>query len=183
MDIAGLIHSYGYLAVFAGTFLEGEAILVMAGFAAQRGDLALPTVVLVALLASFLGDQLYFHVGQRYGASLMKRFPSMQPSVARTTALLHRHHVPLILAVRFMYGLRIVGPMALGMSQVPRSRFFVLNLAGAVVWAIVIGAAGYALGHVLEQWLANFARYEPWVLGAILCLALCCHFLARRRRG
>ncbi|MGX6566883.1 DedA family protein [Cupriavidus necator] len=183
MDIGGLIHSYGYLAVFAGTFLEGEAILVMAGFAAQRGHLALPLVVLVAILASFLGDQLYFHVGRRYGASMMKRFPFMRPSAARTTALLHRYHVPLILAIRFMYGLRIVGPMALGMSQVPQSRFFVLNLVGAVVWAIAIGGAGYAFGHVLEQLLADSARYEPWVLGAILCLALCYHLLARRRRG
>jgi len=32
-----LLHQFGYLAVFIGTFLEGETILVMAGFFAERG--------------------------------------------------------------------------------------------------------------------------------------------------
>jgi membrane protein DedA with SNARE-associated domain len=34
-----LLQKFGYLAVFVGTFLEGETILVMAGFFAERGYL------------------------------------------------------------------------------------------------------------------------------------------------
>lgn len=32
MDLANLVRSYGYLAVFSGTFLEGETILLLAAF-------------------------------------------------------------------------------------------------------------------------------------------------------
>ena len=44
--------SYGYLAVFFGTLFEGEIILVAAGFAAQRGLLALPGVIAIAIVGA-----------------------------------------------------------------------------------------------------------------------------------
>ena len=58
MDFAALVHTYGYAAVFIGSFLEGETTLALGGFAAQRGHLALPWVIAVAEAGGFLGDQL-----------------------------------------------------------------------------------------------------------------------------
>lgn len=187
MDIARLIQDYGYLAVATGTFLEGETILIMAGVAAYRGHLALPTVIVVGTLASFLGDQLYFYLGRRYGTALLARFPSMESRAARAKVLLERHHLPLILSIRFLYGLRIAGPVAIGMSAVPWFRFLILNLTGAVVWAFVIAGAGYGFGQGLAYLLADFDRDEAWVLAAIvLCGSLWWLFARRRypaRRG
>jgi hypothetical protein len=40
MAIATLIQNYGYVAVFLGTLLESETVLVLAGFAAHRGYLS-----------------------------------------------------------------------------------------------------------------------------------------------
>ena len=51
-DGAQLIQSYGYWAILAGTFLEGETILVLAGFAAHLGYLQLPWVILAAFAGS-----------------------------------------------------------------------------------------------------------------------------------
>ncbi|MFJ1258173.1 DedA family protein [Cupriavidus sp. CuC1] len=181
MDIARLIQDYGYLAVAAGTFLEGETILIMAGVAANRGHLALPTVIVIGTLASFLGDQLYFYVGRRYGTALLARFPSMQSRAARASALLHRHHLPLILSIRFLYGLRIAGPIAIGMSAVPWFRFLVLNLTGAVVWAVAIAGAGYGFGQGLGYLLGNFDSDEAWGLAAILLCGALWWLFARYR--
>ena len=41
MTLTALIASYGYYALFVGTFLEGETVLIAAGFAAHRGILDL----------------------------------------------------------------------------------------------------------------------------------------------
>ena len=168
MDIAGLIQNYGYFAVAVGTFLEGETILIVAGAAARRGYLAFPTVVFIGTFASFLGDQLYFYLGRRYGTALLERFPSMQPRAARVKVLLERHHLPLILSIRFLYGLRIAGPIALGMSAVPWFRFLVLNLIGAVVWAMLVAGAGYGLIRALAYLPGWFDGDEAWLLAAIL---------------
>jgi membrane protein DedA with SNARE-associated domain len=172
VDIAGLIQSYGYPALAVGTFLEGESVLLAAGAAAFHGYLWMPAVIAIAALTSFAGDQTFFYVGRRYGTRLLVRFPSLQPRAARVNALLERHHVPLILAVRFMYGLRIAGPVAIGMSGVHWSRFLVLNLAGAIVWAIVIAGIGYGCGQGLSYLLGDLDVDEVWLLVALLLPAL-----------
>ena len=65
--LESLIANYGYAAVLIGTFVEGETILVIAGFAAHRGYLSLPWVILLAFAGSLAGDQLWFYVGRRSG--------------------------------------------------------------------------------------------------------------------
>lgn len=173
MAIADLIQSYGYLAVAVGTFLEGEAVLLIAGAASSRGHLWPPAVIAVATLASFTGDQLYFHLGRRYGTRLLGRFPSLQARTSRARSLLERHHIPVILSLRFLYGLRVAGPFAIGMSGVSWLRYVTLNLLGAMVWAVVITGVGYGLGHILTHLLVGIDADELWWFGALLlCAAL-----------
>ena len=70
MSLTSLIEDYGYLALLIGTFLEGETILVLAGFAAQRGHLEIEWVIVVAFIGSFSGDQLFFYIGRFILASI-----------------------------------------------------------------------------------------------------------------
>ena len=180
MAIDDLIQSYGYLAVAVGTFLEGETVLILAGAAASLGHLSMPAVIAVATMASFAGDQLYFHLGRSYGARMLARFPSLQFRTARARELLERYHIPLILSIRFLYGLRIAGPIAIGMSSVPWLRFLALNLAGAIVWAAAIAGAGYWGGQALTPLLGAIDADELWGLaGLLLCAML--WWLVRRR--
>ena len=179
MNVATLVQTWGYPAVFLGTFLEGETVLVAAGFAAQRGYLSLPLVMLIAAVASFLGDQTFFWIGRLYGPRLLARLPRLRPAVERVAALLTRHHTPVILSVRFLYGLRIAGPMAIGMSGVPWRRFLVLNLLGAVAWAMIISAAGYGLGQVLHTLIADLRQHEALVLAALLATGILWALLRR----
>ena len=181
MNIAEWVQSYGYVAVAVGTFLEGESVLLIAGAAASRGHLSMPVVVAIAALASFLGDQLYFWVGRRYGAALLVRYPSLQPRAARVRGLLDRHHLPLILSIRFLYGLRIAGPIALGMSSVSWSQFVLLNGLAALLWALVIASLGYGTGHALVQVLKAVDADELWGLALLLILGLVWWLLGRRR--
>lgn len=181
MDLGSLIHSYGYLAVAAGTFLEGESVLLAAAAAAAQGYLHLPFVIAIASICGFLGDQTFFFIGRVCGTKVLARFPSMQPRIARAQTLLERHHVLLILAVRFMYGLRTAGPMAIGMSWVHWLRFLILNLAGAILWACLVGGIGYGLGHGAFALLRQTDADELWSLAAVLLLAVAWRLFHHRR--
>ncbi|HTO49213.1 MAG TPA: DedA family protein [Burkholderiales bacterium] len=182
MDLASLIQNWGYPAVFAGSLMEGETIVALAAVAAHRGYLALPSVIAVAAAGGFLGDQIYFLVGRFAGDRVLARWPALQPGAERARQLLDRYDAPLILGVRFLYGLRTVGPIAIGMSRVHWLRFAVLNLAGAIVWAALVAGIGYALGEALTRVLGDLKRIEEWVFGAILVGGLA--FVAwLRRRG
>ncbi|HSN20597.1 MAG TPA: DedA family protein [Usitatibacter sp.] len=185
MDLPALIDSYGYLAVCVGAFLEGETILALAGLAAFRGYLDLATVIAIALAAGFAGDQFYFFLGRRNGARILARFPDAQARAHRFDAMLARWHAPLIIAIRFMYGFRIVGPVLLGMGRVPSWKFLVYNFVGAAIWAPLIAGLGYVFGSVVESALENIEQYEMWLFVAVIAaglLAFVAHHLRWGRR-
>jgi membrane protein DedA with SNARE-associated domain len=168
LTLSGLIADYGYVAVFAGALLEGETLLILAGFAAHQGYLQLYWVIGIALFGGFLGDQIYFWLGRRHGAWMLSHFPRLVPLVERTYALIERYHEVLIVGIRFLYGLRTIGPMVFGMSAVQAWRFMLFNLLGAAIWAVVIGSAGYLFGQVLDLWINDLKRVEEISLLAIL---------------
>ncbi|HEX6020208.1 MAG TPA: DedA family protein [Burkholderiaceae bacterium] len=183
MTIPELIQSYGYAAVAVGTFLEGETVLLLAGAAASSGHLSMPLVIAVATVASFAGDQLFFQLGRLYGRSLLERFPSLRQGTVRARALLARHDIPVILSIRFLYGLRIAGPIAIGMSGVSWRRFLVFNLLGAIAWALVIAGVGYWSGHALARLFATLDVDEIWMFAALLLVSLAAWLWARLRKS
>jgi membrane protein DedA with SNARE-associated domain len=170
--ISAFVASYGYLAVFAGTLLEGETILIAAGFAAHRGLLYWPMVVLVAMAGGTLGDQLAFLLGRWKGDALIERFPSLARHKPRIHDLLERYDVIFILSVRFLYGLRVAGPMIMGSSRVPLLRFALFNLMGAALWSILVSGVGYAFGYTINAMIADVERIEEIVLLVILALGV-----------
>ncbi len=181
MDLVSLVQTYGYPAVFVGSLIEGETILALAAVAAHRGYLALPWVIAVAAAGGFLGDQIYFLVGRFAGDRVLARWPGLQPGAERVNRLLERYDAPLIIAVRFLYGLRTVGPVAIGMSRVHWFHYVVLNAIGALLWAVLIAGIGYALGEALTRALGDLKRVEEWVFGGVLVAGLATLAWLRRR--
>ncbi|GAB4512436.1 MAG: DedA family protein [Sulfuricaulis sp.] len=182
--LSELIRNYGYLAILIGTFLEGETILLLGGLAAHMGFLELPWVMAAALTGSFTGDQLYFYIGRRYGPRIIARRLSWQESAEKVYRHLHRHQNLLIFSFRFFYGLRNVTPFAVGAAGISRSRFFILNLIGAVVWVVAFAAAGYLSGEAFRLMLSDFRHYELYVLLGLLAAGVLFWLitLIRRRR-
>ncbi len=181
LNLAELIDTYGYWAVFVGAFLEGETILALAGLAAYRDYLDFRVVVIVACIAGFLGDQFFFFLGRFRGQAILARHPEFQERAHRFDAMLARWHAPLIIMIRFMYGFRIVGPIMLGMGRVPAWKFVVYNFIGAAIWAPLVAGIGYEFGEILEAALGSMKKFELAVFGAVLLLGIIL-FLAHLRR-
>ena len=180
--ISALVASYGYFAVFIGTLIEGETILIAAGYAAHRGLLDWPLVVVVAIAGGMLGDQLAFVLGRWRGEALFARVPALAERKERVFSLLARYDVLFILSVRFIYGLRIAGPVILGSSRMSMRRFALFNMIGAALWAVVIAGAGWFFGAALESLLTDIKKIEEAVLVGIL-VAGAGFWLWRRRKN
>ena len=129
------IANYGLWAVLGGTLLEGESVVVFAGFLAHQHPLRLPGVMLCAFAGSLIADQALFYLG-RAGAITGWCCGCALPAFAKALAAVDRHPDGFILSLRFLYGLRTVGPIALGVSNVPAPRFLVLNAVAAAIWAV-----------------------------------------------
>ena len=181
MNIPELVSSFGYYAVFFGALLEGETVLIFAGFAAHSGMLDLRYVIAIAFVASTLGDQIFFHLGRLYGVAILNRFPLLRARVPLVQKMLDKYHTMLIPAVRFLYGLRIAGPIIIGISGVSSTRFALLNMLGAFVWAVTIALAGYYFGALLEILLKDIKHFEAAILLGILLVG-CIIWLWRRSK-
>jgi membrane protein DedA with SNARE-associated domain len=182
MTIESLVQEFGYLAVFIGTFLEGETILVVAGFAAYEAYLELPWVIVTAFFGSLFGDQLYFFIGRYKGRSLLNRYPRWQPRVNRFRKLMDRHDTWFILVFRFLYGLRTVAPFAIGLSNVSLRKFIILNVISAAIWAVTLAVLGYFFGQVMEVVLDDIKKYEVLIMAGIFLTAMIIFVVKRLRR-
>ncbi len=148
--------SWSYLIIIAWTFLEGETVVIVAGILASQGLLDVWIVFLSALGGSFTGDQMYYYIGRRYGTPLLDRWPTMRSKIDWAFRLLRKYETIFILSFRFIYGVRNISPFVIGISGVPRLRYFILNLLAAVIWATSFSFGGYYLGHAMESYLGEY---------------------------
>ncbi|MBI4804679.1 MAG: DedA family protein [Desulfovibrio sp.] len=175
-----LLSQYGYAAVFLGCLVEGETILLLAGFAAHQGYLSFPLVAALAVCGGALGDQIFFFIGRKYGQTLIDKYPRIKPHVDTVNKLIIRFHSAVIILVRFMYGLRVAGPVAIGASGVGIWRFMVFNLLGAALWALLVGGTGYVFGQTLGWLFSDLKHYEELALVLLAVIAVVI-FLFRRK--
>ena len=189
MDINQLILEHGawfYLTAFVWTFLEGETIVLFAGFAAAQG-LVDPFLLLLATgLGSFAGDQTYFWIGRRFGSDLLSRFPRWRNGVEAALRWLERYNTSFILSFRFIYGVRNFSSFAMGLSAIRWQRFLALNLLAAGLWATSFVAIGYFLGGAFRAILGDIIRAFGWSLLVVFLVfaggVALAHRLQRRRQ-
>jgi membrane protein DedA with SNARE-associated domain len=163
---------HGYWVLFAGTFLEGEAILIMAGFLAFQGYLHLSGVVLTAFAGSFLGDQFFFYLGRLKGKSLLRRFHFIARRFRPALRMIEKYGTFVAFISRFTYGFRIVLPVILGITNLPSKTFLGINLVSAFAWAVIFSLAGYLFGKSASLFLEDVGKYEHYLIGILAGLIM-----------
>lgn len=180
-EIANFMNAYGdwfYIGIFVWTFLEGETIVIFGGYAAHHGIVDPIKLLIVAWLGTFLGDQVWFLLGRRYGEALMARFPKWRPKVEIALDLLYQYNTLFILSFRFIYGIRNVSSFAVGLSSLTWARFSALNFIAGGVWATSFVSAGYLFSQISEAALGKGAK--AFGLGALLVFIVVVALLLRR---
>ena len=161
---------YGYWAVFFGVMLEnagvpvpGETILLIAGYFASKGKFHLVLVMLIAATGAVIGDNIGFAIGHHFGRAVLLRvgrFIFLTPKrLEHMEKYFERHGNKTILVARFITGLRVFAALLAGASRkMPWRVFFVYNVAGALLWSIVITTLGYVFGQslpLLVKWVGR----------------------------
>lgn len=163
-----LISTYGFAAVLLGTFVEGEAVLLLGGFLVHSGYLSFGSVLGAGFAGTFISAQLAYQIGRSSGRAWLDRWPRWRARSERVFDLIRRNQKVAILSFRLMYGFRILMPMAVGTSGVRPGLFTALNIVGGVAWAVLVTALGCYLGRTAEFVVADVRRYQiPVILGVI----------------
>jgi len=154
------LREYGYVILFIWSMMEGETGLVMAGVMVHTGDMELFTAITVAGLGGFAGDQLYFYIGRYNRKMIHSKLVSQRRKFAFATLLLKRYGWMIIFIQRYMYGLRTVIPMAIGLTKYSSRTFAIINLISAFVWASITIILANIFGEEILK-VVHFAK-EHW---------------------
>ena len=173
MDMGSLLQEHIYFAIVLGSLVEGETTVVLAGYAAHQGYAPLSVVMALTAVVNFLLDLTWFWVGRWRGVNLMARFPALRRAVDAVSPRIQQHRRTAIFMVRFLYGMRTAGPIALGMAGVPAREFVLFNALGAIAWAVLFAGLGFAFGRIVSVFLGRLAHYEHLVAAVIVVGGLC----------
>jgi membrane protein DedA with SNARE-associated domain len=168
-----LVERFGLLAVFAGCLAEGESAAIFGGFFAHQQVFDVWHTIAVAFSGAFLGDTALFLAGRRFADHPRVVALRSRPGFSHAHGMVERHPNIFILANRFIYGLRMVGGVAAGLSSVPVPRFLALNAASALVWACAFVSLGYFFGAGAEQLIGDaLAEHQRLLIGLGLAAAI-----------
>lgn len=165
-----LLH-YGYLFVFLGSIAEGDATLLTAAFLAHRGYMRFAWVLIVAFAGTLIASQLSFEFGRRKGRATLAAYSNAATRIERISQWTSRFGGAFVVASRFLFGFRTLAPVVCGATGMDPLRFTLWNLAGAAIWTITFGAAGYTGAHVLSLLMTDIRQHEK-LLAAILAVSV-----------
>jgi len=152
-DVQAIVH-HGYLWLFAFALLERiglpllmTPIMIAAGAVAGLGDLSFIAIVSVTVVASEIGDVLWYELGRVRGSSVMRLLCriSLEPDscVRKSEDRFARHTTQALISSKFLPGVgHLAAPIA-GLSGMSRRRFLVVNALGSLIWAICFALIGY----------------------------------------
>jgi membrane protein DedA with SNARE-associated domain len=152
---------HGYLLIFVWVLSEQAALpipslplLLVSGALARTGQLRLLSVVLYALAACLIADNVWFQLGRRYSARALQLVckMSIEPDscVRRTENIFIKYGLPSLLVSKFIPGLNAVAAPLAGGSGANLSRFLLFDGLGALIWIGVYVLAGYVFSDQLE---------------------------------
>jgi membrane protein DedA with SNARE-associated domain len=166
---------YGPIGVFLGAGFEGQTAVIVGGILARQHILNLYVVLASATAGSGILDYLLFVAGRRFRSHRYVVRATEQQAFARALKFIERFPISYTLIFRFIFGLRIASPIAIGVSKVPTWQFTILNILGAMIWAGTFTFAGFLFGEAVHNILGHGRHAGKWTLiaaGGIVVLVL-----------
>lgn len=175
-----------YAALFLSAFLEnvvppvpGDLVVVLSAYLVGRGALSWPPVYAATCLGGTAGFLVVYWLGRTRGRGLLTgrgqgggRFlPGHWISprrLARAEAWLGRYGPWLVLANRFLSGVRSVIALAAGLGGMGWRQVAVLGLLSMALWNGLLLFAGMAVGENWEQVTGLLTRYNRIVVAAVV---------------
>ncbi len=145
------LSTYGYVVLFLYSLGGGFVALLGAGVLSFMGKMDLSLSIAIAFIANFIGDSLLFYMSRYHKAEMMEYFKKHRRKLAFSHLLIKRHGSWIIIIKKFIYGLKTLVPLAIGLTKYDFWKFSGYNALGALIWAVVVGGGSYLFGGALIE--------------------------------
>jgi membrane protein DedA with SNARE-associated domain len=173
---------WGYLAVALSAFLEnvippvpGDTVVVFSAYLVGLGLLHWAPVYAATCVGGTAGFMLMYQIGRTGGRALVGRSGNRlfgQEQLIRAEAWLERYGSWLILANRFLSGVRSVIALAAGLGNLSWPRVFVLGGISMILWNGALLYAGMLVGRNWESVIEVLRQYNQVAVGIVIVVLL-----------
>ncbi|MFA5216108.1 DedA family protein [Sulfuricurvum sp.] len=150
-DMLNNLATYGYLVVFIYSLGGGMLALIGAGVLSFMGKMDLSLSISIAFVANFIGDTLLFYMSRYHKAEMLEYVRKHRRKIAFSNMLFKRRGAWIIILKKFIYGLKTLVPLTIGLTKYDFWKFSGYNALGAFVWAIVVGGGSFFFGAALIE--------------------------------
>jgi membrane protein DedA with SNARE-associated domain len=151
------ITAFGESFAFISLLFPGTTVLIAAGTLLSDGTLPYASILIGAVLGAVLGDSVSYWLGRNFGGGIARIWPfSRHPELlSRGILFFERHGGKSVFVGRFFGPVRAVIPLAAGIMQMRRGRFWFANVTSALVWAPMLLFVGDAVGEVGDRLIGS----------------------------
>lgn len=161
------LETYGYIGLFLYSLGGGFVALVAAGVLSYMGKMDLTTVILIAFIANAIGDVLLFYMARYQKSMMIQSLKKQRRKLALAHVMMKKNGSWIILIQKFVYGIKTLIPIAIGLTKYDFKKFAILNTLSAAVWALVFGLGSYYTGGSIVKF-AEIVSEKPWIAPIIL---------------
>ena len=158
----------------------GETTLSAASTIAAGGGLSLAPIMLAGALGAILGDQSLFWIARKSSAKMQPHLDRAldNPKVRTAWDALNRSPGLLIVAGRYVPGMRFAVNASMGLSDMPYRRFLPWSVLSGTLWSVYT----CALAYWVSTTLAGFPLASLIISGLITSGALAAVYFVNRHR-
>ena len=161
MDFSSL-ETWGYLAVAFFSFGGSFFIVAAAGVFSFLGHMNLPLALAIAAFANFMGDNFLFYLARYHKKEVMPYFAKHKRKLALANLIMRRYGVWAIFIQKFIYGVKTLVPLVMGMSKYPFGKFVFYNFFASIIFVSVIGLSAYYASESIITFF-NAVKDRPWL--------------------
>ena len=166
-DTFSNLATYGYIGLFLYSLGGGFVALLGAGVLSYLGKMDLATSMGVAFVANVLGDILLVYLARYQKSMMMEGLHKHKRKLALAHIYMKKYGSWIILIQKFVYGIKTLIPIAIGLTKYDFKKFIILNTGSSVIWVLVVGLGSYYSGSALVK-LAEMIGNKPWIAPLIL---------------
>ncbi len=152
LAVAAIIFAESGLLV--GFFLPGDTLLIAAGIFAAQQKLDIWVLLPAVFIAAVVGYQVGYQLGLKGGPKIFKRKGGLffrEDYIPRTEAFVDKHGGKSMILARFIAVVRTIVPLVAGIGKMEQRKFFIYNVAGALIWTTSLTLGSYWIGRRVEN--------------------------------
>ncbi|MBV8809421.1 MAG: VTT domain-containing protein [Acidobacteriaceae bacterium] len=188
-----LRHGYSLLFVYVlavgiGLPLPADPLFLLMGALAGNGQYSFSASLLIAVIATLIGDILWYQLGRFRGRWVLGFLCklSLEPDtcVRKTEARFVKRGAGALVFAKFIPGMGLLSVSLAGISRIRCWLFLVADAVGCTLWAgsyLLLGRIFHRQVDFLIAWLGLFGRRAGFVIVALLALYIAVKFLERKR--